>query len=520
LERSAVRDRRFAGLAADAAALALSNPAIPEPQRATRALRLLEAARGVLLSQALSTRGDLSELRARHPRLATRFAELRNLLDQPGPLSNPGPAGRPGESAADAIAHAAEIRRQAHAELNSLLISIRKLDGFHIFALPPSARRLEAQAAEGPLIIFNVSAYRSDAILLTAEGITSLNLPRLDQATVAEQVATFYESLDAMTGAEYSLLERREAQQTILQVLAWLWDVAAGPVLRELDYLGPLRPETWWPRLWWIPTGRLSLLPIHAAGHHGSPSDPDHSAVMDCVISSYTPTVGALAHARTASAGVAATATRSLIVAMPTTPDLREDSGLSYVPAEAALVAARLPSPTVLTESDNADTPVDQVPTKANVLENLPGCAIAHFACHGQSDFVDPSRSRLLLHDHARDPLTVAALASLDLDHARLAYLSACTTARMSDTRLLDEAIHLSSAFQLAGFPHVIGTLWEIDDETAITMADTFYAGLSQPDGTIDPHRAANALHHATRARRNERPIDPYFWASHIHVGA
>ena len=30
----------------------------------------------------------------------------------------------------------------------------------------------------------------------------------------------------------------------------------------------------------------------------------------------------------------------------------------------------------------------------------------------------------------------------------------------------------------------------------------------------------ANALHHATRARRNERPIDPYFWASHIHVGA
>src|SRR6185437_10054754 len=47
---------RFAGLAADAAALALSDTATPEPQRATRALQLLEAARGVLLSQALSTR--------------------------------------------------------------------------------------------------------------------------------------------------------------------------------------------------------------------------------------------------------------------------------------------------------------------------------------------------------------------------------------------------------------------------------------------------------------------------------
>ena len=51
---------RFAGLAAEAAAAALSDPAVPEPQRPARALRLLEAARGVLLSQALSTRGDLS----------------------------------------------------------------------------------------------------------------------------------------------------------------------------------------------------------------------------------------------------------------------------------------------------------------------------------------------------------------------------------------------------------------------------------------------------------------------------
>ncbi|MQY31867.1 CHAT domain-containing protein [Nocardia aurantia] len=71
----------------------------------------------------------------------------------------------------------------------------------------------------------------------------------------------------------------------------------------------------------------------------------------------------------------------------------------------------------------------------------------------------------------ATDPLTVAALAEIHLDHARLAYLSACETALTTDARLLDEAIHLASAFQLAGYPHVIGTLWTIADQTTVQIA-------------------------------------------------
>lgn len=129
----------------------------------------------------------------------------------------------------------------------------------------------------------------------------------------------------------------------------------------------------------------------------------------------------------------------------------------------------------------DSDTPADQIPTKANVLEHLSGCAIAHFACHGYSDPADPSQSRLLLHDHRHDPLTVAALAPLTLDHVQLAYLSACGTARMTDGSVLDEAIHLASAFQLAGFPHVIGTLWEINDNAAVEIARYFYSSLSSP---------------------------------------
>ena len=148
---------------------------------------------------------------------------------------------------------------------------------------------------------------------------------------------------------------------------------------------------------------------------------------MDRVNSSYVPTVGALAHARVTPAATASAVSRSLIVAMPTTPDLPDEGRLTYVPAEAALLEALLPHPTVLIESPTAcGANASEIPTKAAVLEHLPGCAIAHFACHGYSDPTDPSRSRLLLHDHRRDPLTVTALASLALDHAQLAYLSAC----------------------------------------------------------------------------------------------
>ena len=90
----------------------------------------------------------------------------------------------------------------------------------------------------------------------------------------------------------------------------------------------------------------------------------------------------------------------------------------------------------------------------------------------------------------------------------------------MTDTRLLDEAIHIASAFQLAGFRHVIGTLWEINDGAALEIARRFYGGLSSPGCTFDADLAADALHNAIRAQRDRLPITPYLWAAHAHVGA
>ncbi len=251
------------------------------------------------------------------------------------------------------------------------------------------------------------------------------------------------------------------------------------------------------------------------------------------MVSSYTPTVRALRHARRTSGGRVLppdAPVRGLIVAMPTTPGVPGLGRLPYVAAEAELLRRHLPDSVLLREPDpaDADVPLTEPPTKPAVLRHLPDCTIAHFACHGASHPADPSRSLLLLHDHASDPFTVASLAPVRLDHARLAYLSACRTAAVGNVELIEESIHLTSAFQLAGFPHVVGTLWEIRDQTAAAVADAFYTHLRTPAGALDTSRSAWALHQAVRDLRDgqdlpgalDRTKVPYLWAAYLHTGA
>ncbi|MFI7128770.1 CHAT domain-containing protein [Nonomuraea sp. NPDC050153] len=93
--------------------------------------------------------------------------------------------------------------------------------------------------------------------------------------------------------------------------------------------------------------------------------------------------------------------------------------------------------------------------------------------------------------------------------------LAAAVSAVNQNADLVDEAIHLSAAFPLAGFRHVVSTLWEIDDVAAGRLADDFYAGLRGDAGS-----PARALHDAVRALRDKRPRLPSLWASYLRAGA
>ena len=75
----------------------------------------------------------------------------------------------------------------------------------------------------------------------------------------------------------------------------------------------------------------------------------------------------------------------------------------------------------------------------------------------------DPFRGALHLHD---GPLSITRIMSLQLPNPVLAYVSACDTSR-GGTSIPDEGITLASALQIAGYQHVVATLWQINDVTA-----------------------------------------------------
>lgn len=416
------------------------------------------------------------------------------------PTPQPGLASRP--TAGD--------RRLLARRLSETLAEIRGLDGFATFGLPPSTAELHTQAAEGPVITFNISQYRSDALLLTPDAVTSIALPGLTREAATRQVVAFHQAATAATDPSCGLAARRDAQKTIGEILEWLWDNATEPVLHALGYDEPAGGDVA-PRVWWAPGGLLSLLPVHAAGCQ---SPAVGASVLDRVVSSYTPTIRALRYARQQAADPDEPGS-TLIVGVEAVPG-SPMADLPDVPEEVARLSDLLPDSVVLA----GDTSSRILPTRGNVFARLPGCSVAHFACHAVSDPGDPSASMLLLPDHQAAPLNVASLAPVSHDHLRLVYLSACSTAQVADTRLLDEAIHLVSAFQLAGSRHVIGTLWRIDGDFATDTAADFYHELRTEAGALDTSQAARALHRVVLAARDARPGAGVLWAAYLHAGA
>lgn len=150
--------------------------------------------------------------------------------------------------------------------------------------------------------------------------------------------------------------------------------------------------------------------------------------------------------------------------------------------------------------------------TAARVTGALPEASWAHFACHAGTDPYAPSEGGLHLHDGV---LSIAEIGRRDLHEAELAYLSACSTGHVG-RRHADESIHLASAFQLAGFRHVVASLWPLDDRVAADAADHFYRLMPNTPAADD---TAIALHRVIRHLRAEHPGRPHLWASLVHSG-
>jgi len=457
---------QMAGLASDAAAIALQ-----EQKGALVAIELLEQGRGVLGASLDEVRTDILDLQQAYPQLSEEFARLQGQLDQPATLG----VARLGAEALDshlATPALADQRYAAGKKFQDLIDTIHKLPGFEHFLGPPSESELRDAAGHGPIVVVNVSEWRCDALLVESHQMRFLELDSLSLSDIENRA-------DKCDFGSNKTLE-------------WLWDTVTSPVLEALGFTAPpSRISESWPRVSWVPTGLLSKFPLHAAGYHGRRSS---ETVLDRVMSSYSPSIKAILRGRSRPHSSPASASgSSLLVAMDRTPGF---SPLGHAGSEISAVRT-------VCESMNRQPRDPGRRRKQDIMTQLPGCDIFHFAGHGYTDTVDPSRSYLCLADGATNPLRVADLLDLNLNRQSpfLAYLSACGTGQVHDTRYADESIHLIGACQLAGFRHVVGTLWEVDDEQCVDMARIVYEGIR--DGGMTDESVCLGLHRASREHRS-----------------
>ena len=454
-------------------------------------LKGFEQTRCIIWNRLFDLNTDTTHLREMHEDLALEFDRLRNTISRLQPQI----------VVSDSTAPIRLDQHRLTREYNDCLCLIRQQEGFHNFLMMEEPSRLQIYAAQGPVVILNASHFRGDAIIITSAAVMSLHLVRFDLKEYFTQIANFQVALKS---------NPENASTSYKSSLKWLWEVVAEPVL---DKLGFTHGGQDLPRLWWLTNGWNSLLPIHAAGDHDHAlKSGEPCTVIDRAILSYIPTLRALDHVRKSVAAFSSAARNddpniALLVKMPTTPD---DKALSNVAAEISLVEQKLQDRFQVTSLDR--------PKRSDVLPSLATSSMAHFACHGTADIGDPSLSQLKLRDWKTAPLDVRVLLRSSLKKLQFVYLSACETAASKVLELREESIHLSAAFQMAGVPYTVATLWNIEDNLSVEIANDFYLSLIGGQEEIDFGRSAKALHSAVLKAR-ERGVDVLLWGAFIHAG-
>jgi tetratricopeptide (TPR) repeat protein len=472
------------GLASLGAAAALSRD---DPDRA---VALLELGRGTILTLGLESRGDVSALRALAPDLAGRYLDLAGEVEALAPA-----VVITGTPDFGALRRQADHRSEVARQFADTLAQIRNVPGLDRFMLAPPVPELCQTATEGPVIIINATRYRSDALLVTATGARYLPLPDLSLDGCLEHTEKFYAALREITDPENA--HPQQAETVLFDTLTWTWNVIVSPVLDALNRRSSKDKAL--QRIWWCPTGPLTQLPLHAAGYH---EGPEWHSCLDHVISSYTPTIRALQHAR-AQERLEGKPPHMLIASLPVIPgnEVSADEAIRY--AANVREAAGLDT----TTRANGDA------TRATVLDDIHRHSWVHFRCHGIGDLHAPGGSQLSLHDAA---VTTTDIAAVRPERPEFAYLSACSTADHA-TSLLDEPSNMAAAFHLIGYAHVIGTLWEIDQHVASQISHDVYTRLRR--GSHATAGIPLALHEAVRARMALLPDRPSMWAAYTHIG-
>ncbi|KAJ7081731.1 CHAT domain-containing protein, partial [Mycena epipterygia] len=383
----------------------------------------------------------------------------------------------------------------------NLLKEIRQQPALQYFLLSKPYKELCHASRGGPVVILNSHRDHCDGILIlhpTSDSdpvhvsFPNVTLDMLKSQQEALQglfghcnVRTRGESTSTRLFGQREGFASKPREECFSDILAWLWTCIVGPVYHALESHGIHNG-----RLWWLPTGAFTGLPLHA------------SPPADQFIHSYTATLGSLLDSYSKKSS---TAPKVGVVGVTDT-----GSGSNYLPG----VEQEIKNILSIIPKEQIECLEGKQATVDAVKLQLHNCSWMHLACHGTQDVVDPTKSCLLL---CGGNLEMETILRMPLKNAEFVFLAACQTA-MGDAKLVNESFHLGGGFIAAGFRGAIGTMWSMNDSDGPVVAEVVYSHLFREGRQPQASDAAEALHLAVKELK-ERKISYEHWIPFIHMG-
>ena len=487
--------------------------------RLDKAVEILEHSRARALGEALArneaalrgaSTADQEAFAAIRARIATLEAEARG-MDQPG--------------VRDFLAVSADLG-QARADLATIVARIRRyIPEFMPTGLDFTAIASVATGARQPLVY----------VLTTPLGSLALIVPPISKIP-SERCMVWLndfdtDGLNGILGSEEKAGYLHGAMgadiKILMQSLDNLWPMfetaLMGPIVACLKKLGYAQAIL-------VPTGTLSLLPLHAVA-------------LRTTTFTFAPSVRALQTTLTAAQERIHLSPTLLGIGNP----LPNPQPLTFARIEIEMI-----EPFFAAEARKVF--FEHRATRKDIQAALPGATYLHFACHGAFDAEDPLESVLYLAEGDMLLLRDLLDGNLDLSTTWLGVLSACQSGVTDFRHVPDEVIGFPAGFLQARVPGVISTLWPVADISTALLLARFYQHHLQDglDAAVALQRAQVWLSEATagemnlaghyerrfeksghkdnvalramryyQANRNSRPFaHPYYWAAFFYSGA
>ena len=184
-----------------------------------------------------------------------------------------------------------------------------------------------------------------------------------------------------------------------------LWDEIVSPIIDHLQTTHPFQS-----RIWWCPTAEFSTLPLHAAG----PFRKGQRNLPGLYVSSYTPTLTALIHARRHNPPNSDIQPKRF-VAIGQAKAAGENE-LFSVGAELDIIRQHVEGLATFTRVDGDESCISRIVAELGKNEWV------HLACHGLPNPTQPFESAFALRD---GHFTIQRIIGCNLENPEFAYLSA-----------------------------------------------------------------------------------------------